>query len=563
VRAKLALLGVALAALPVLAWLEHAGRFAELRASLQEQSVPVSLLESGRLGQKLRDEKLVRLAPGEAPDAASLEAAPDTPPTPFAAKRGATRDRFAANPVGAAVLSSTSIVSASDFVAPWPLISVVTDPANLDDPETGIFTHILEKGRKWERSAFVSYFEDGQLVFESGVGLRLHGGSTLYRRFEKRVRLHFRPEYGAEAFPPGILFGPETEPLRALIVRTDDNQFATPLAFDISRRVGAKAPETQPVLFYLNGELRGRYYLVEHPSREQWANHIGHDDFAYYRYKSEDPEPPEHVALRSWARGLSNEVSVETAVERIDLDNFSRHVFSIVFCGTNDWTQGAAVRDRRDPDGRWFFVNWDMDAAFVDYGAAWKQGQRPEWAQEAFELLLSDHDFRDRENPARPINRGDVRQVIFTRLLRDSPAFRESFVRLATDLMNHRIDPAWLLGRVRYYRDVLGVPIPAEREDFARHRADFVRADLQRHFGAGALHTVRVEAPEGWRLEIDGYPEGAAYTCHYFEGQEVHVAAASDSPGAIAGFDVDGVPQSGAELRLAVRGDHRIEAVTR
>ena len=39
--------------------------------------------------------------------------------------------------------------------------------------------------------------------------------------------------------------------------------FVNPLAYDIARRMGAIAPETKPVRFFVNGEYYGPFVLTE------------------------------------------------------------------------------------------------------------------------------------------------------------------------------------------------------------------------------------------------------------------------------------------------------------
>src|SRR5215210_4770422 len=63
-----------------------------------------------------------------------------------------------------------------------PTISVATEEAGLYDPSHGILAHPQEKGRAWERPAYVSYFKDGQLTEEIPAGLRVHGGISRKRK---------------------------------------------------------------------------------------------------------------------------------------------------------------------------------------------------------------------------------------------------------------------------------------------------------------------------------------------------------------------------------------------
>ena len=83
-------------------------------------------------------------------------------------------------------------------------------------------------------------------------------------------RLYFRRQYGPRELPRGVLFSPEAQPIRRLIVHDDfrrewavDWYFVNPFAYDIARKMGAIAPETKPVRFFVNGEYYGPFVLTE------------------------------------------------------------------------------------------------------------------------------------------------------------------------------------------------------------------------------------------------------------------------------------------------------------
>ena len=56
-------------------------------------------------------------------------------------------------------LASTLVIRPEHVVGGIPILSVVVDRGDLLDPERGIIANALERGRKWERPAQVSYFE--------------------------------------------------------------------------------------------------------------------------------------------------------------------------------------------------------------------------------------------------------------------------------------------------------------------------------------------------------------------------------------------------------------------
>jgi hypothetical protein len=153
---------------------------------------------------------------------------------------------------------------------------------------SGLLTHPMEKGVAWERPAYVSYFDKGELRFSSGVGLRVHGGKSRENSRVQSFRLYFERRYGATTLGSGVLFGGRSDPLRQLVVHNDRRQdlqgrwwhFVNPLAFDIAKAVGAIVPEAQPARVLLNGDPLGAYVLTEHiTSRGFQDAHFGHRAF--------------------------------------------------------------------------------------------------------------------------------------------------------------------------------------------------------------------------------------------------------------------------------------------
>jgi len=91
-----------------------------------------------------------------------------------------------------------------------PSISVITDNANLFDPQIGIYVNALEQGEEWERECSVELINpDGSDGFNVNAGLRIRGGWSRHDNYPKHAfRLFFREAYGNSKlyFP---LFGDE------------------------------------------------------------------------------------------------------------------------------------------------------------------------------------------------------------------------------------------------------------------------------------------------------------------------------------------------------------------
>ncbi len=79
-----------------------------------------------------------------------------------------------------------------------PSISVTTDPANLFDPQTGIYVNAQYHGKDWERPANIELLNpDKSKGFNIDAGIRIRGGWSRHDGYPKHAfRLFFRSEYG-------------------------------------------------------------------------------------------------------------------------------------------------------------------------------------------------------------------------------------------------------------------------------------------------------------------------------------------------------------------------------
>lgn len=465
------------------------------------------------------------------------------------------------------LLPSTLLLSADQLDGPFPVLSIAADDDYLNDPDTGIMQNMERTGPDWERLASVSLWEAGDLVVGSRVGLRIHGDSTRYRG-DPSFRLLFRPIYGASRRDGGRLLGPEAAPAAAVVVHVVRwrGHYPNIFAFEIARRLGLPTTEFRPARVFLNGAPRGIYVLTERVMPDGWGRtHFGDSDFFMYVYKGETKAPSRtaHAALEAWARS-TEPLTMAAAAERIDVDNLTRHLLTVMFAFTTDWAQGAALLDRDDPDGRWFWLHWDMDQSFDLRGSVelepWQQpflplitlnGTRDEL--EAYGIVTDDrHDAR---------HRGDIRRLLFRRLLQDTD-YRRTFVRTVTDVFNHELTGSFFAELLARYQDLEWAPGIYSRVDlgaYFRNRPDFIRVQLGDAFGLGEPIPLRIAADTG-ELLVDGYPESGDFEGRYYRGQTVTVEAAGSTPPPSA-WTVNGERVDATRLEIVVDGPTEIVAV--
>lgn len=557
-RVALALAGAALAIVAG-ALAERAAALRPLRERLRVTAVPAELLDYGTLGDLLRGARLMRAVPNDGTRFPISGPAPaDLTQTVFRRKGRVGDTLYEADPDRGEDLAP--IVPPAELRASaLPLIAITARAEDLHDPGRGIVANWRES---WERRAHAAFYQGGTLRTATPAGLRLHGGTSRdptarvnQARDTRSFRLYFRSRYGLDALEPGVILPVEAGPLRTLVVRKTFT-WASALGFDLARRAGARAPAARPAGFVLNGAWQGPVLLAEHLSERQWAARLGHGELVLHRQRATPGARSRRLygKLEVWAQELQGRATSAEAARYVDLDNLMRTVFTLCFCGNDDWEQGAAVLDLADPQARWSWVCWDMDRGFADETPGW-QAREP-WQKPGLGLALDDP--RER--------RGSVAALVFGALVAGDPAFRRAFGALACEILNHRLTPAFLEQRVAYYEQLaarLGEPTSAypRRRRFLAERPAFFLRDLGERLDLGAPLRCEVGAPAGTVLSVDGHEVRAPWSGAYFRGQRIELAATQPGGGRPARWRVGEQEIPGSRLELVVEVPVRVSPV--
>lgn len=444
---------------------------------------------------------------------------------------------------------STESVPAGVVETGHPILSLALDPADLYDPDRGILAHVEEHGAEWERPGSISYFEDGRVRFAADVGVRIHGGSSRSKNPRQGFRFYFRREYGATQVPPGILFEPDAQPIRRLVAHNDvrwdadgtEWHLVNPFAYDIAAAVGAIAPDTKPVRFFVNGEEYGVFVLTERLDERYFQAHWGHGGISLSQ--------EEFDAFWAWVSSTRplRMADVET---RADLDNLTRWFLSVAVAGTRDAYQGPGqLRDTTRDVGAWFWMNWDMDQSFRD------------WDLDSYQYLLERvaEDRRGR-NPAEP------RPTIVTSLLAEDPAYRLAFRRVYQQMLNHEVTQDFLDERLRYYQNEAGrlgvtdLAYMAPLTRFVARRLDFFRRATAQWLNAPSSYPAVVLVPDGHVVTADGVPVTGRYAGRYFADIPIALGVPASERAAFEGWRVDGTLHPDAGWAPIAAGPLVVEA---
>jgi formylglycine-generating enzyme required for sulfatase activity len=431
-------------------------------------------------------------------------------------------------------LPSTRAVPRAEVLSGLPLFSVYLQP---DDLRT-LMENKMEHGRQWERPGTISYFDEGRLLFAGSAGVRVHGGGSRITSPTQSFRLFFRREYGATHFAPGVLFGPESHPLKRLVVHNDVRKspdgrtwhLANPLAYDLSRRIGGITPETKPARFFLNGKHQGLYVLTEHFDDEYFDSHRPG--------RRVTMEIDDMEALRDRLDAI-RPLTMEAASELVDLDNVTSWFLAAVFTAARDAYQGPGQFLDEDAErAGWFWVTWDLDESFRD------------WDLDSFQYLLERVGERPRGRRA-----SEPRSLILSTLIAEDSQFRTYLAGRIDTMLNHQLTPEFVEERRSHYAKTalrLGVPDPSyiERQrDFLVKRPAFVRHIAEQWLNTPPGLHMSVRRSDGGVLRVDGFDTNGSFEGTYFPGREIVISL----PDQGARWFVDGVAAGqGPELRLTI-----------
>ena len=444
---------------------------------------------------------------------------------------------------------SSVAVPAEERALAVSTVSLYVRPEDLHDTATGILVRANrnQRGADWERPGWISFFENGRVVYSSGVGVRVHGGSSRLQERPQGFRLFFRRRYGSTEMPSAVAFGEDhAHPLRRLIVHNDYRvarrvrwHLVNPLAYDIAAKVGGITSATRPVRFLLNGEFQGVFVLKEHfHPKHYFEEHVGHP----VNLKTSEFEDLWRQVSRMRPMRMA-EVG-----RLVDLDNLTRWFIGVAFCATEDAYQGPAqYRDPTREQMQWFFVSWDMDGSFRDAN------------RDNFERLL----WRRGRNPARRAS--DPRPRILTALLDHDPEYRAFFMKLWTDAMNHQLTQEFLDERYEHYRAVgerLGL---TDRNDLQPLRNFFDRRrDLVWQHASDWLKRplvpLELDGRRGTVL-VNGWQVAPGWTGRYFRGMRLTLDIPEEHRPVFSHWLVNGAALPRPLLEFDIVEPLRIEAV--
>ena len=391
-----------------------------------------------------------------------------------------------------------------------PIISIVTDPDNLFDYNTGIYVqgatydqwianggdpnttnswelpgNYTQEGRTWERPVHIDYFEgDGSLGFSQDLGMRIMGGGS--RSYEqKSLKFFAREEYGKKNVKYPLIPGltkevDDTTPLttfKTFVLRNggNDNFYAKLRDPYFQSLVEDRNIETQgarPVIVFIDGEYWGLYSLNEDYSDDYIKNNYNIDKdnvVMIKRGKIEEGTEKDKLLydeLISFAK--NNDLSVAKNYDELshmmDIQSFIDFCATEIYLGNEDWInynnnyrlwRSRTTSSQPYEDGKWRWMIYDTEYSLDLYNL----GKNYE-----FDAIQYIYDWGE-------IGQDYFTQIVLFEALMQNEDFKEQFVTTFMDLANLNFEPNSASNKLD---EIVAQYSPCINDSFYRFGPDFV-----------------------------------------------------------------------------------------
>ncbi|MCR5756047.1 MAG: CotH kinase family protein [Acetatifactor sp.] len=357
----------------------------------------------------------------------------------------------------------------------------------------------LKRGDEWERPAFFSLFQNGELSIEHPVGIRIQGASAR-EEDNKRFSVIARDNYGVGNFFADSPFRQEY-PVHSIVLRSG---FMNGFIQHMMQGRDVASAENMEVMVYINGcpwyitiaqEKYNTYYFESHYGLDRDNVVIIKAGYADSGEK-DDQEMYDRIYNFIQTHSLSSPDAYEAFCNIVDIQSFIDFSCINLFFGNMDFSEDKNVicwRSRNTgageyEDGLWRWALYDMDLENLDYGY-------PETDINTFNL---DTHYAGPAFNTRPLYKA----------LKQNPTFCRQFVLTFLDLLNTELT----LDAARAAMDTWNIHMELWGKsedwlvDYFTKRPDKMREYLAEEFGLSgetAQLTIRTDVSEGGTISVN------------------------------------------------------------
>ena len=448
-----------------------------------------------------------------------------------------------------------------------PVISLISDPYNLFDPDSGIYTNYT---MDWERSAHVEFFEDDKSFgFSENCGIEIYGSQSA-NWDQKSITVKFKDKYGVTNIDYPLFPGFRINTFKAFVLRNAGNDFQYTHIRDAVMQTLVKDLdidylEYRPATSFINGEYWGIYNIREKINEHYIANRHGVDpnniDLLENNMKVIQGDSLSYQQLIDYIS--TNDMTTDDAYTYldsvIDLDECILYFAAQAYYDNLDWP-GTNIKfwRERSASGKWRWILFGVEFGFGLYAHG-------PW-EDHVAFMFSPVETRYSNPPW---------ATLLQRKLIENPTFRNRFINQIADLLNTNFKSERVIEVINTLANHISSEITKHRArwgiagenlnkmtSFAQERPAYMRDHVRNYFNCGEDGTLTINATTGGsvqlntlRLQSDDMP----FSGIYFQGNEVHLNAIP-----VSGYKFDGwngsVTSSAESISVSVTGSANLYA---
>ena len=334
------------------------------------------------------------------------------------------------------VISHTYFVTTGNLAQyqDFTVVSLVTNPENLFDPDKGIYvvgneyveeikknnntfdfkkmwelmrvSNFYKEGPEWEKETNIAIFEKGKISLQQNLGIKIRGFSTRMQP-GKSFNVYAKKRFGKKSIK-NVLFPNNYDMNHNLIDKYKSfalrnvfaeerikDEFANKLLHE--RREYQSITDTKKCILFLNGEYWGFYVMIEKFSEHYIQSHFNvPGDYVTLIKEGElaNGDQTEFDLYNNFMheyseKDLLDEKIYEEVKNFIDFDSFIEHFVIGIYLGTLDWPghndgvwryNGEKIENNKYSDGRWRYISFDFDYTMGASFSMWGQDQKEGYA---------------------------------------------------------------------------------------------------------------------------------------------------------------------------------------
>ncbi|MGB0929658.1 MAG: CotH kinase family protein [Chitinophagales bacterium] len=344
-----------------------------------------------------------------------------------------------------------------------PIISLVTEPHNFFDNDTGIYVlgdayeadlpHFgANFWEDWERPIHCSLYEvDGTLGLAFDGGTKIFGGWSRAQD-QRPLSIFARNKYGLGEIDYPIFPQLDYTTFQSFVLRTSGNDWIKTMLRDavltgLMKGSGLDYQAYRPVATYLNGQYWGLYNIREKISEHFLAaKHGVHpDDIDLLEFNAQTihGNNQEYLELIDFveSNSLVSAENYQFVADRIDIENFITYQTAQIYFDNTDWP-GNNIKYWKAKGGKWRWILFDTDFGFGTWNSSDYQNNTLAFALES-------------NGPGWP---NPPWATLLLRKLSQNTGFRNLLVNRFADQLNSR----FLANKIVEHIDTLTAPIISE-----------------------------------------------------------------------------------------------------